>query len=53
MNWVNRSVDWWSVFGGLGGKMVVVGGSVVGIFNKIPFLGTAYLLNFVNSVEMT
>ena len=50
---MNRSVDWWSVVGGLVGEMFVVGGLVVGIFNKIPFLGTAYLLNFVNLVEMT
>ena len=39
--------------GGLVGKIFLVGGSVVGVFNKIPFLGTAYLLIFVNLVKMT
>ena len=34
------------------GKLFVVGGSMVGVFNKIPFLGTAYLLKFVNLVKM-
>ena len=38
---------------GFGDKIFLVGGSVVGVFNKIPFLGTAYLLIFVNLVEMT
>ena len=46
-------MDWWFVVGGLVGKIFVVGGSGVGVFNKIPFLGTAYLLIFVNLVEMT
>ena len=41
------------MLGGLVGKMFAVRVSVIGIFNKIPFLGTAYLLIFVNFVEMT
>ena len=49
---MNRSVDWWSVVGGLVGKLFVVGGSVVGVFNKIPFLGLIYLLIFVDVVKM-
>ena len=39
--------------GGLVDKLFVVSVSVVGEFNKIPLLGTAYLLIFVNLVEMT
>ena len=31
----------------------VIGDSVVGVFINVPFLGTAYLLIFVNLVEMT
>ena len=31
----------------------MIGDSVVGVFINVPFLGTAYLLIFVNLVEMT
>ena len=47
-----------SIFGGVYHRTVnltfaVIGKSVVGVFINVPFLGTAYLLIFVNLVEMT
>ena len=39
--------------GCLVGKIFLAGGSVVGVFNKIPFLVTANLIIFVNLIEMT
>ena len=39
--------------GGLAAKLFVKIDSVVGVFIKVTFLGTAYLLIFVNLVKMT
>ena len=44
--WVNRSVDWWSLIGGLVDKLFVVSGSVAGVFNKIPFFRHCLPPNF-------